>query len=571
MCGVHGLGRWVLRHPIASLCMLWAALVVPGWCSRDLWAPDEPRYAEVAREMYVSGQYLVPHLNGEFYDEKPPMFFWMTAGMYHLSGRPYACGGRIVSSLLALVAMMMTYALGCRWSSRAVGLAGAAVLITAIHFTALAQDGVLDVPLAGFIAVAVYGIDRARTAASGKGVVGWTALSCAAAACGVLTKGPVAAALVVIAAVAMAAAARRWRPVTTALAAAIVSLLVGLAWVMLVRRVQAGESGYLKEVILGQIVGRVSGARGHPQPWFYYLKHFPPDFLPWTILWGLALVLSVRHLRREGCRAARFYILWFVLGFVFFSAVGGKRERYLMSLFPAAALLCGEMLLGALRQRHWAWVGVPAIVWCVVVAVLSAVGIGFPFYVDRLVGFVKVSKRLAAEEFVMALTPLRATGISVGAACILAIQVWGLWGVKRQPGRFLASALATVVVGFGVTNAFVWPAYNAVASVRPIAEVLRQMERPGDVVVLFDSDYSGAYNFYLERERLPIRNMGEPLPYPQGPGQRLILVAVKPNFMELPDEERELFEIVYEDQVGRRHTVLAVATKPPDAQEATPP
>ena len=45
-----------------------------GW---DLWNPDEPRYAEVAREMMETGDYLVPHLNGVVYPDKPPFFFWL--------------------------------------------------------------------------------------------------------------------------------------------------------------------------------------------------------------------------------------------------------------------------------------------------------------------------------------------------------------------------------------------------------------------------------------------------------------------------------------------------------------
>ena len=51
-------------------------LFLPGLGSRDLWNPDEPRYAEVAREMLASGEYLVPHLNGEVYTQKPPLQFW---------------------------------------------------------------------------------------------------------------------------------------------------------------------------------------------------------------------------------------------------------------------------------------------------------------------------------------------------------------------------------------------------------------------------------------------------------------------------------------------------------------
>ncbi len=47
--------------------------------ARDLWDPDEPPYAQVAREMIETGDGVAPHLNGEVYPEKPPLYFWLIA------------------------------------------------------------------------------------------------------------------------------------------------------------------------------------------------------------------------------------------------------------------------------------------------------------------------------------------------------------------------------------------------------------------------------------------------------------------------------------------------------------
>jgi len=72
-----------------------AAVLVPSLFSRDLWPPDEPRYMEVAREMAVSGDYLVPELGGDTYVDKPPLFFWAAAGLYKLGAGFNA--GRVVA------------------------------------------------------------------------------------------------------------------------------------------------------------------------------------------------------------------------------------------------------------------------------------------------------------------------------------------------------------------------------------------------------------------------------------------------------------------------------------------
>ena len=68
-----------LRRDLAALALLGALLFLLGLGRRDLWNPDEARYAEVAREMRASGFWAVPHLNGGIYREKPPLFFWSIA------------------------------------------------------------------------------------------------------------------------------------------------------------------------------------------------------------------------------------------------------------------------------------------------------------------------------------------------------------------------------------------------------------------------------------------------------------------------------------------------------------
>ena len=71
--------RGNVRRDALVLLGFMALLLIPSLFTRDLWNPDEPRYMEVARQMTVTGNYLVPHLNGQLYPDKPPMFFWLTA------------------------------------------------------------------------------------------------------------------------------------------------------------------------------------------------------------------------------------------------------------------------------------------------------------------------------------------------------------------------------------------------------------------------------------------------------------------------------------------------------------
>ena len=58
---------------------LWACTSVLALSVRPLWEPDEARYAEIAREMVSTGDWLAPHLNGVLYFEKPPLQYWISA------------------------------------------------------------------------------------------------------------------------------------------------------------------------------------------------------------------------------------------------------------------------------------------------------------------------------------------------------------------------------------------------------------------------------------------------------------------------------------------------------------
>ena len=72
-------------HPLVCACYF---LLFFKMGARDLWSPDEPRYAQVAREMLETGDWVAPHLNGGVYREKPPLYFWFIA----FAAKPFGDG-----------------------------------------------------------------------------------------------------------------------------------------------------------------------------------------------------------------------------------------------------------------------------------------------------------------------------------------------------------------------------------------------------------------------------------------------------------------------------------------------
>jgi 4-amino-4-deoxy-L-arabinose transferase-like glycosyltransferase len=90
---------------------------------RFLWIQDEARYGEVTREMVTTGNYMVPTLDGEFYPDKPPLYFWALALQSKISGMN-AFSFRLVTVLSLLgfaVAFFLFFAKTDRRKPRCLG------------------------------------------------------------------------------------------------------------------------------------------------------------------------------------------------------------------------------------------------------------------------------------------------------------------------------------------------------------------------------------------------------------------------------------------------------------------
>src|SRR5271156_269 len=92
----------------ALLPSLALALLALLGCNRGLWTPDEPREAEISREMLLAPA-VIPTLNGQRFIEKPPLYYWLVAAVYKLSGGPSVLAARAVSVLCGLATLALLY------------------------------------------------------------------------------------------------------------------------------------------------------------------------------------------------------------------------------------------------------------------------------------------------------------------------------------------------------------------------------------------------------------------------------------------------------------------------------
>jgi len=341
---------FLLGLTLAGLVLFVYRLGAPG-----LMDPDEGRYAEIAREFWLTRDWLLPHLNLLPYLEKPPLGYWLTALSFTIFGQT-ELAARLPAAVSALAGMLTAYGLGrALWGPR-VGVLGALVLGTAVGYVVLGRILTLDMTFALFLNL---GIGLGYLAFSREAPRLWR-YAYAALALAVLTKGPVALVLAGLiwgigAAVNRSSARGLIRPGKWALLA-----ILTLPWFIYV---QWRYPEFFRFFVLEQHFGRYLTPAIHPEPFYFYIPVLLGLLMPWT--WLLPWTLGGRERWRDP--DWRFLAIWAGVIVVFFSLSRGKLAPYILPALLPLAVMLGNSLeqlsgLGKLWFNHrlirsslWVW------------------------------------------------------------------------------------------------------------------------------------------------------------------------------------------------------------------------
>ncbi|HPD16930.1 MAG TPA: glycosyltransferase family 39 protein [Planctomycetota bacterium] len=480
------------RVAVAAIVGMTLLALVPSLFTREPWNPDEPRAAEVAREMIVLNNYLVPHLNGQPYSDKPPMFYWLAVGFWKAGAGLNS--GRLVSVLATMGMALTLYALGRRLHSPALGLLAATITLSSLLVAMICRYGVLDPLLTLFTTLSIACAVRAFE--GGPGLGRWWLAAYGAAALALLTKGPVGVAVPLLVSAAYGAARRRevrkggWWHLAGA------ALLAGLIAAWLVPACLSGGRAYAHDILFQQTAGRIAEGAAHANWVYFYLLQFPIYALPWTLLLAGALVWAWQK-RRDP--AELLGAVWVIAVLVFFSLFSGKRERYLLPLMPGAGLLCARYIVGIIREEHaplrWhqgLWRAT------FVLIVLAAVGGGM-----EILDFAKDPEVLA--ELKSLITPPAVAGVVAAGVAMLAVCVYGLRlprGAAGEVRRVLAvvAAVAVLSLCFDLAAA---PILNQFRSGGELVRRAGVALSGAEEVYQYQDDFNGTLNLFTRRLHMP--------------------------------------------------------------------
>ncbi|MDJ0838422.1 MAG: glycosyltransferase family 39 protein [Acidobacteriota bacterium] len=463
------------------LVIAWFLFV--GLGGYDLSAPDEPRFGLVAREMMENGNWLLPHRNERPYPDKPPLFFWSIAGFSYLTGgevTPFS--SRLPSALAALGVLLLL----ARWSGRRTALALMAplVLISVFRFFFQAHMAQIDMLLCLFTTWAsILGFEamtggrrRVRTMGILMGL-------------GILAKGPVAMVIPMgaMAVYALFTGKRTWRQYPWQ--AMLWSLLPPLVWLsgLAVEVWLRDQWDYLYNLLFKQTLVRFVNPWHHYRPPWYYLKSMLTDFLPW---WPLLLAAAPWTKARRAILSDKQRFCWAVVVWVlfFFSLSKGKRNLYIVPLYPFAAWLVADymktaIIAGISKKMR--------LVWAVPPLVLILTG----------VALTTLSLELFPVKYDLSTFPMF-IGASVGGSITLA----GLYALvqlfRPKPVRFLPGIIAAMLVAASFLYLTAMPWAEPSRSRRPFMETVSTIlaEDTGtEEPLLAMVAYRSGFRFYGDR------------------------------------------------------------------------
>jgi 4-amino-4-deoxy-L-arabinose transferase-like glycosyltransferase len=345
---------WVVL--LAAVC----GAYLYGLGSVPLLGPDEPRYAQVAREMYARGDWVTPTLAGRTWFEKPALLYWLMMAAYGALGVT-ATAARLGSALAGLSTILFV-----GWTARRAefesgeGLRGFGITVAAVAGSTLgllvfAHAASFDTLLTGTVAGCLACLYASEVTREGGGrraaLVGFYVLVGAS----LLAKGLVGAVIPGGVALVYFLLRRRLSGIFRLglLWGVPLALLVAATWYAPVL-IKHGRDFVEQFFVQHHFARFVSNRYHHPQPFYFYLPITLMLALPWTAflvggVWGAG---SVNPRAEDAASKLRVLALaWLAVPVVFFSASGAKLPGYVLPAIPGAAILAGDCLHRYLSGR----------------------------------------------------------------------------------------------------------------------------------------------------------------------------------------------------------------------------
>jgi len=475
-----GPSAWAAVVLVVAVCLV---VLLPRIATLALADLDESRCALIVRRMVRDGEWLVPHLDGELYFSKPPLFFWAAAVLERL-GVSGPAAGRLVSVLAAVAVSLLTYDIGRRWWNRRTGTLAALLSLLTPSFVVTGRFYRMDMLLVACVTFSLWCFCRLQLAGAGASRARlrmWWLLFCAGAAVGTLTKGPVALVLPGIILFVHLLLRKDWKGLLRLFDPAGIAVYLALAapWFVFM---SLKFPDYFRSFFITENVERfATSALGHLAATWFYVPVVLAGFLPWSCLLPLAIADSFPRRRGDPRSTPETSLLWIwtLTVVVFFTVARSKLPQYVLPAWPALGLLTARALVkrwrlparGSLTIRYGA----------LAIALI-------------LVGFTAC---LVVAQSILGVTPSGSAWLFVTAGAAAAAVVAAV--LRSSTGRLCLVLCGSVAVYAFLVVILVTPGMFVASSDREAALAVRPHLRPDDLLWQESGHYS--FPYYAGRYR----------------------------------------------------------------------
>ncbi len=471
-----GLGRLTIVVAFAAVTILWFALLA----HRPLYDPDEGRYAEIPREMATGGDWVVPHLDGLVYLEKPPLQYWLTALTFRCFGLSEFTA-RLWTGIAGYCSLGLVFFVGYRlWGSRA-GLKALSLSMASSLFVLLGHQLTLDMVLSTCLLACLTCFLMAESEAaachrSSRRARTWMLGCWAAMALSVLSKGLIGL-LIPGSTLGLYALWQRDFDVLRRLNIRFglpLFALIAAPWFVMAARANAA---FLQFFFIREHFQRfLTSIENRTEPWWYFAPVLTVGILPWLPQALRALARPFRSSARHQCfEPARVLWVWCVFVLIFFSASNAKLIPYILPAIPALALLCAVPAANGEARRDLVLGGMLSLASCLGILIYAS---GAWATADGRALATQLSPTLVGTATLLALAGLGCTGLALRNRLDAALLVLCC-------GWFLASA--TVLVAANSVQQF-FSAKDAAIALRTAA--------PQASAVFSVRTYEQSFTFY---------------------------------------------------------------------------
>lgn len=346
-----------VRSYLILLLVSTMPLFALGLSNHGLWTADEPRVAEIGREMALSGNWAVPTLNERPFLEEPPLYYASIAAVFRVLGGTSDRIVRIPSAIFALGGVLALFVLGTMLYNPRVGFLAGFVMGTCGEYFRVAHWVIVDSALTFFLVLALTFFVAAYLSKNrGKRLL-FYGLCYASCTLAFYSKGFIGIVIPVLAVFFFLGFDKNLREVLRMHIWLGIGIFLILTLPWFVALWYQGGREFLEVFFVHNHLERFAGgSTGHAHPFYYYLTQFPGGYLPWTFLLVPAFYWSFRRNKYAEERTGKgnlFAKCWFVAGFVFLSMASTKRVLYLMPIFAPMSLLVAYYVEASLARTSF--------------------------------------------------------------------------------------------------------------------------------------------------------------------------------------------------------------------------